>query len=268
MSKIIAYSEQYVNAVRMGAGGNTAILIVIISLERFVAICFPMMAERSLLNRYPLIAILLALPLNAAFLSFNFLAYDIISYYNPIHNTLMWRTTLSEFALRGNFLKVYGPVAEVLYRILPVIIVLTCNISTVGRLHHAARARKFLTESQSQYTSPNTASEKQATRMLLGVAVLFLICITPGSIVGLIILLDPDWSYMAKEHFFFLALSQITGVLSKINSAANLVVYVMASRNFRDTLAYMLCCRKKALSKPQTEVSVVPNTDMISMERI
>ena len=258
LSQITAYGVKYVRPFTMCFAGTSSFIVVVISIERLTAICFPLWAGSSGFNRYPGLPIGIAALLNVTVATISILCFQPVEYYDPSTNQMLWRIVRTPFAQNGNFLKIFGIVAEVVYRLVAVILVMACNMCTVVTLYIASKRRKKLTQGVVPSTS---SSESQATRMLLGVAFLFLFCVLPSFTRSLLGFLHPEW----KLAFLYRGISEVVNVLTKINSAANLVVYVLASASFRSSLINIICHRETP-AKPVTELSMAQSVTKLPAE--
>ena len=67
---------------------------------------------------------------------------------------------------------------------------------------------------------------------------------TPGAAWTIAFMVRSDFGSFKKEHFFFQAITDVRQELERLNSAANFVVYVALSQQFRGTLLEILRCPK------------------------
>lgn len=256
---LTAYGKKFMQPLVKGSGGSSAFLVVVISMERFVAICFPLSQANSHFRRYPYIPITIDILLNIIFCTFIMLTYDIVQVYDPALDAMIWQAKLSAFA-KNDFLKVYGIVAETIYRLLPVALVIIVNICTVYSLTIARREK----ESMTIHVKNKSASsfEMQATRMLLGIAILFTLCVLPSFVIGIMRLVHPWWSTTAKEKWLFRSCSAVAVFFSRLNSALNFFVYAFSSQNYRSILLRMIgysCKREERTNNSHTDLSVLPS---------
>ena len=249
ISKITAYTTAYLDRIIVqSAGASSIFLVVIIAVDRFVAICFPLWITSSVLTTHPRVFVIMTTIFNFLFMSPNFLRYKIVLYQNPVYNQTMWRTVDSDFKLHmSEFFRVHVIAGEVLYRYIVVGIVLVCNITTITYLWIAAKKRKKLTlASSTNQTQGKPKQEMKATRMLLGVATLFLFCVAPGVAQTLSTRINPDLYFYRKQHYLFLAITYLTSLLMKINSSANILIYYSLNSAFRSTFKHIFHIEKQA----------------------
>ena len=267
VSKIVAYGFPYYEiTVMRGAVGMSTFLVVIISIERFIAVCFPFWVNKSVFCTRPSIPIYISLLIHVTIAALLAPCFDIVPYHDPLYDVTMWRNRYSAFATRGNFLQIFSVVMEILYRGVSVCVVVLCSICTVVCIQIAAKRRQAMTHSGTSKSSGTTtsavSSEAQITRMLLGLALLFLICMLPSLFTGLLHTLNADWSIMGREHFMFLTVAKMSVLTSRINSAANIFVYVLSSRNFRTVLWTIFCIDKTGERVGKTAKRVTKSTNI------
>jgi hypothetical protein len=220
ISMLRAYDRQYIQAITKGSRSASCFVVVIISIERFVAVTYPLAASKTCFSRLPGLPIILVVLLNAVFSLFIVLCLDARKTPDG-----MWTISLTQFAIKNNFLKVYGTVAEVVTQLVPASLVSVFNLVTIVQLAIASNKRKAMSSSDS-------TSDAQATKMLLGVALLFNVCVLPSFIVGVTYLIRTDWRYTLPVK----SCSLVARLLSRLNSSLNIVVYVVASKRFLGVL--------------------------------
>lgn len=244
-----AYGRKFVQPITKGARASSSFLVVVIAMERFLAITYPLGANKSCFKRCPFVPITIVIACNIIFCTFIALSFE------PVQQPdSTWKAFISSFAKQGNFLKVYGIVAEVLYQLLPAFLVSSFNIGTISQLYIARRTRKAM----SQGRPTGNAADAQATRMLLGVAIFFNICVIPSFVLGLMRLIRPDWR-VGKERLLISTATLLGKLLSRINSSSNIFVFICTSGRFREIFISLF---KKGEQKQNsvTEMSFVKST--------
>ncbi|ELU00641.1 hypothetical protein CAPTEDRAFT_207505 [Capitella teleta] len=246
ISMLQAFSKKYEQPFQKGLRGSSTFMVVIIAFERFFAISLPMSANKSCLKRYPYLPIALVLLFNFIFAIFFLVSFDPLEL--PDGSWAVIKTTIG----KSDFLRVYGIIAEVSYLLIPMALVSIFNVCTVCKLYVAKRKRQHMT------STPSLSNNTQASRMLLGVALLFNVCILPSFVVGFIQLIHPSWRQVAKQRLLLRSCFSVARLLSRLSSSANFFVYVMTSQKFCNALTGIV--RKKARHKASNSESTSLNS--------
>ena len=251
ISKIATYSSAYITRpITNSAGAISILLNVIISFERFLAICFPMSIKSSIVDTRPYIPISLAVLFQTVVTLIAFFTYKISSYFDPIHKVIMWRTVPSEFfANNYRFVLAFGTIVELFYHGITEILVFIFSVSTIVQLRIASLRRLHMTQGQYENSS---SSESQVTHMLLCISFLFIACTIPSVFITMLFNFNTDFNFFGKEHFLISSMYKISVLLTKTNSSVNIFVYIATSKNFRNTLKAVLRLRRKEQNQFQS----------------
>ncbi len=114
---------------------------------------------------------------------------------------------------------------NLLRSVIPLLILCVLNYYIILSLRHTKSTRKKLT------------NRNRITRTLISVIIVFVICITPDTIMTFIGLGYTDANYLAR------AIREITDLLLTVNSAVNFVLYCIFNKAFR-TQFMLLFCKK------------------------
>ncbi|ELU01438.1 hypothetical protein CAPTEDRAFT_206787 [Capitella teleta] len=245
ISMLQAYGRTYEEPFRRGARGASSCMVVVIAFERFYAISYPMSANKSCFKRHPYLPIALVLFFNVIFgvlLAESFKPRELLDG--------SWVSVTTALANTG-FLRVYGLIAEVSYLLIPMALVSVFNVCTVCKLYVAKKKRQHMT------ATPSPSNDAQASRMLLGVAFLFNVCILPSFVLGFIQLIHPSWRQVAKQRLLLRSCFSVARLLSRLSSSANFFVYVMTSQKFCNALTAIVhkSARNKASNTDSTSLN-------------
>ncbi|KAK3106510.1 hypothetical protein FSP39_021445 [Pinctada imbricata] len=229
-------------------------LVVLISIERFLAVSFPLKIKIWVSKARMFIAVVTIYILTLASLSPIAAQYTTGTLHNPRTNSTTYFIKPSQFYFNNiDFLKIHNEIFGIaVFRYIPVILVILFNSVIMVSLQRRAKWR-------SKKSSLKSKDEAQAkiTRMLLIVSLVCLICTTPGAIFILYSQIDPDFVFMGKYHNFFLVISDMCMLLEVINSSANFVIYMLCNEQFYQVYKKMFCSwiKKARPSKPNKELT-------------
>lgn len=245
--------------------GDTATWIrVLFTLDRFMAICFPMrkpeccMAWRA--KYYCLGAALAAVAKNLHVIWTRGAEYQTKTVYEyvdcvqvPTNNTITTIKNCGYPTPEYKYFEIYVRpwIVFALVNFIPFCIILVCNIFIVRAMIHMTRMRK-------ERRLPTKTSDWQlfqTTAMCLGASFTFLICVTPTMV---LLIGKPYWTQNGTNIAYEIAKS-ISNQLLYLNNSVNFFLYCITGKKFRETLGLMLRCRcKEVMCKSDASASRLP----------
>lgn len=243
--------------------GDTATWIrVLFTLDRFMAICFPMKKPECCLawraKFYCLGAALAAIAKNFHVFWTRGAEYQTTTVYEyvdcvkvPTNNTI---TSLKQNCgyptPEYKYFEIYVRpwIVFALVNFIPFCIILVCNIFIVRAMIHMTRKRK-------ERRLPTKTSDWQlfqTTAMCLGASFTFLICVTPTMVV---LIGKPYWTKNGTNMAYEISKS-VSNQLLYLNNSVNFFLYCITGKKFRETLGLMLRCRcKEVMCKSDASAS-------------
>ncbi|XP_063399503.1 probable G-protein coupled receptor B0563.6 [Mytilus trossulus] len=203
----------------------TSLMTTLLSVERFVAVHFPMKAKFICNKKTTLVAIIVIYLITIVlFLPFPF-KYNIVY---RVKNNISYTLVVRNRSLSDNFCALYGLAMNIIFRFTPIILILLLNFKIMNIVWKTRRIR----ESISLQNEGQSQEQRKITIMLLVVTFTFIICILPGAINSLLQLAWKGYSRLGKSRNFQQLLSYITFLLEATNSALNFVIYMALSARF------------------------------------
>ena len=231
---ISATTFYYMHYLKTAFSRTSTILVVLISVERVIAVGFPLKARIWITKPKIIIAVV------ACYIT----SFAILAGYPPQYTYVYYGDkpfiAYTQFALdNADSLKVYNNyILPISLRHVPVILVFSLNTAIIVLLR---RSKRFQMSSASQDAKRNDELKK-VTRMLLTVAIVYLICLLPGDIFLRCAIEIPDFQFYRAYHNLFLAVSDICLLFEMFNSCINFVIYMVLNRNFYDVYVRLFCC--------------------------
>ncbi|XP_071107760.1 kappa-type opioid receptor-like [Haliotis cracherodii] len=157
---------------------------------------------------------------------------------------------LSEFGKNRDFFATLYIVRMSLLRVIPIAVVIICNIAISVSLYSSKSKR-------SQMTGQNrdeTPAEQRITQTLFGLALLFFFCMTPGALFILIQIFDYEYNFPKTRNNVYNLVGIMSTWLEIVNSSANFIIYIVASQPLREEFKRVIsCCPiKKRTSRKYT----------------
>ena len=255
--EITPYMRTYILPVANVAWLSSIWVVVLLAVNRYIAVCFPFKALRwctiskvkKQLAFVLLSAVLYGIPIFAED-RVDYVTYDNGTTYKPhVVNTKLETSTLYDI--------IYNGVLNVAFLVAGPLLTLTyVNIRLIQALK-ARRRKRMEMLSQLQHKDNN------ATFFLIIVIVVFVICQGPAVIVMALMVVTPENVKMCGGYIFYML--PVANLFLVLNSAVNFVIYVVFNKRFRHVLARTVgCCsvtevdgqREKATRRPP-RVSVV-----------
>ncbi|XP_045160701.2 galanin receptor 2a-like [Mercenaria mercenaria] len=232
--KINATTFYYIFYLKTAFSRVSTLIVVLISVERLIAVAFPLKVKQ----------IVTRLRMKAAVLFLYVLVFGSLAALPPQYTYIYIRgkpyISQTKFALDNKApLEVYNEYfLPIVFRYIPVLVVLIVNIIIIAIISQSQRFQKSVTS-----LDPKRKEEqRKITRMLLSVAIIFLICLLPGDLLLLCSTAIDGFEFFGTYHNLFLVLSDICLLFEMINSSVNFITYMVLNRNFFETYVNLFCC--------------------------
>jgi hypothetical protein len=220
----------------------TAIWIIVwMTIERCVAVCFPLKIH-DLPTR-----LILSITIACTICTFSIMNVHFLFAYES-KEAQPWSCFLKKSYYDNTYITFYYFwIKSLFYSWLPILILTATNLVIIYSIRQAAYKRKELTTSANDkpLIGTNTSfksTERQMTIMLVSVSVTFIILTLPYSIYQLYFRITYK---QAKHSCFEKDLNRIVIALADLNHAINFILYCITGKKFRNELkVYIDPCRK------------------------
>ncbi|VDI13700.1 Hypothetical predicted protein [Mytilus galloprovincialis] len=216
----------------------SAWLVVLVSIERVIAVTFPLKIKVWVSKQRMIMAVIVIYILTFVFLSPIAFQYKVGSMFSRRTNTTSYFISTSEFySSYEDILTVHNEIlGTVLFRYLPVFLTMLFNLIIIINLQRRSLRRKAMTSSKT-----DSKSEDKITRMLLIISAVCLICTTPGSLLLLVSRFVDGFEFFGKYHNIFVVFSDLSLLLSMINSSVNFIIYMVCNKQFSEAYTTIFC---------------------------
>ena len=210
-------------------------LVVLVTLDRYLAICHPFDRMRSFIDRnakkgvvvIPIIAIIYNIP--------RFLERKVVLETELCANVTKAWSINTDLRKNRMYFIFYKTIAFFLFRmIIPLLTLTILNIKLMFTLKEAKKDRVRLTQNQ------NNTRRDSFTVVLVAVVTVFIVCQLPDFILRLLLAIKSFIRFELNVQY----VAHLTNMLLTVNSSINVVIYCLTGKRFRRTLRRMLCCQR------------------------
>ena len=227
--------------VEMLCSHTSSCALILISIERLIAVCFPFKVKQLVTKERTLILLV--------FMTAILIAVDgFLLFVSGVIDTEYGKfCDIIDESIFPFFIHVYPWIDMILYFFLPFLIVITCNTAIVFTLGKQKFRKSQLTQSSSEPTNNKISS---VTRMMLFVSLAFLVMVSPYTIYLLFI--DPvsQSSWTTAEKAMKLSVYYTLAIMASTNHAINFILYCGSMPKFREELRILLRCKRKTKVGP------------------
>lgn len=210
-------------------------LIIVMTFERFIAVLFPLKATNYCSIRNSRICVGIICVFSLLYNSPKFYTYTVFwgCDYCLGYNRAQWGW--SELTLNDLYFHIYfWHMIWVFFFFIPLSTISFLNILIIRAIFRASKARSEMTSTGKQQ------DQNEATRKLLGVVFVFILCELPFSFATLLI--DFGIISQSKDVNVYNLILGLGYFASAMNSSVNLFIYALVGRKFRRILIDTLSC--------------------------
>ncbi|XP_064598115.1 rhodopsin-like [Liolophura sinensis] len=219
-------------------------VLVIMTLERFVAVWFPLKVNRiSTMNKAKVTLFVTALLLTAFNLHFLW--------------TFQGQPRCRPKPEYAKFMATVWPWLDgLVFGIAPCVLLIVPNGLIIYSLRRAVAAQKTMTSGTENGAQSRYHHQTQLTAMLVTVAVAFVCCLLPGSIFSIV---KPYWDYKQSVHQTaqYQLINQLMFFLADCNHALNFFFFFLGGKRFRQMFIDVICCRRTAQKQKKFQSTYV-----------
>ena len=234
------------------------VLSAIIASERCLCVLSPLRSQTLLQTKTMAVIITGVFLVVVGFYFVMAQRYRVGCVFDPTSNTAMYTLIPAKFYLQHeqliNYLDgfVYGAAIPGFV----VVVVTTTTIITAMKIRQAAAWRASTSSASGSSSSSSISPQELAlTKMLIGIAVLFIVCVSPVALFRLAWLFLPEMNLGRRNHNFYATGLWIMEALSCVNSSFNFFVYYTIGSRYREKFRSLLGRNKQETAKKSTSIS-------------
>jgi len=224
--------------------------LVLLCIERFTAVWYPLKAKTICTKRNTCIALLVVYIFIFTFTSF-------MSYASLVSNGFCFHDFYdvndpAEVLLFGNFVIM----ACIFYSLLPSSVMIILTPLIIYKLSKQGKLRYKMTGS-------NKSSRRDGNKinaMLIGIVIAYIILVIPNTSLHIFSFKTGVNVFWRNSNRGFIIFRDVTQILEQLNYAINFFLYVLTSKQFRDGMVDLLTCKNLHLRKISHESSFRSNS--------
>ena len=236
------------------------ILSAIIASERCLCVLAPLRSQTLLRTRTMAVIIVVVFLVAVGFYFVMATRYRIACIFVPGTGTT-WSIVPSEFYRNHETLINYldGFVYGAGIPVVMVTVVVATTIITAVKIRQAATWRAVTSSARDSSSSSSSSSispqELALTKMLIGIAVLFIVCVFPLALFRFVCLFLPELNIGRRYHNLFTTSLSVLEALSYVNATFNIFVYYTIGSRYRETFWALLGRQKRDKTERMSSIT-------------
>ncbi|MEW8542648.1 MAG: 7 transmembrane receptor, partial [Candidatus Thiodiazotropha sp.] len=220
---------------------TTAAMIILMSVERLLALVRPLRVKHSWFAKYPVKLILFCFFCNAMILLPYPICMEVVSV--PRGNTtdyfLGYRSDAKEF------MDIYDPVQTVIGDFIPFLCLLITNIAIPLNYYSVLKQRLEVLKLPS---AQMIGQQTKITSTVIAVSFMYVLLVCPLLVSKTLPFIDSDYSFNGRKKLVFWFLIEISNLFSFINAANDFLLFILVSNHYRTVFKqkYCRCCRRQS----------------------
>lgn len=208
-----------------------SLLIAIVTAERYFLVCHPLKFRFLHSKQATYIALVTIVIISFIIHIPHAIDRYVAQHVSAITNTTYYTREWNMVVRRNIVYKYVWPyIRQTFYSFLPMLCLIIFNPLIIRAYRRTARQRRKMKANQTKEEAINSKDERRILILLLSISLVFLVCMTPQAVLGILMSSLPV-SLINTVGFFTFRI--VAHLLEKVNFAANYYAYSLASREFR-----------------------------------
>ena len=237
-------------------GNISSLLVVIMSVERFVAVAFPLYVKSFVLERHPRRVIAVLLVVQIILRTPTVIWTGVSSRTDCVTNFTIYYLEYREWSRDIVFRRVLFYCLVVIDRLVPVLIVLCMNAGILINL----KRRPKLSVSHMRKDTSGSMEKNKITVTLLVLSTFYLLTSVPNMAMYILVTLAPEFTLRSKEYYLYSVVINTQILIVVLNAANDFVIYILSSNRFRALFKEKFCFWLKGTELGQDLSNVTTDT--------
>ena len=219
---------------------SATLVILVMAVERLMALTRPFTVKHSWLTKYPKRIICACLGANMLFFMPYPMNFEVASYKNAENRTEYYIQYKSEsLELMDNFTFIH----TIIHNYIPGITILFVNIAIVIAFSRILKERSDTL----QMSAGQSRQQAKLTLTIFCITVMYFLFNLPDLFVKTLAFVDKRYSITGKYSLSFWLFMDLTNLFTYLNAANDFVIYILVSDHYRRIFKHMYCqcCLKK-----------------------
>lgn len=235
----LPYMEPYVWAFASIAQTITVWLVILVTVDRYVAICKPLKTQLRTIQRAKMavaVVVIMAIFYNIP----RFLEREIVYKYDEKTNSTIVISDKTALRLNKTYFLIYKTIMYFIFRSIgPLLLLMGLNFRLIRALQEVRRKHRDMTKSNRH--------KENVTLILVVVVSIFIICEIPDTMLRFVVTLCEFVPIIRINLLTLRYLNSCTNMLLTVNSSINFLIYCLIGQKFRKIFRQM-CCRSSGTS--------------------
>ncbi len=210
-------------------------VILVICIQRCIAVFFPLKVKNSFLTRKPKIIVILSVLLHFCLFAINMVRYDYIKVYNSGLNATIYQDSTAKFDKRLGpvFVRIITFIVSA-YVPIPIILVSIISIAVVFKIKvlRIRRQRLVAAGTLHQMTNEAMSKKERLTQTIIALALASILCNSLTVMIAIIMILFRN-IFVPNNLFLFQALLFLSTIPHGLYSIFCLIILMLGSSAFR-----------------------------------
>lgn len=211
----------------------SAVMLIVMSLERWLSMVFPFKVKYMVLSKHPKTITVLSFILTAMYVTPFSISFRPATFKDEENNTVYANNIAEDFQ---DMFFVYRYFETVILLYICPAVILIINILIV-----IAYSRILQKKQSTLKTDKNTGGQTKVTAIVLSVAGLYILLSIPFIFIQSLLLTNEDYSFYGPYKFTFFVFIRLGDLLARVNAAVDFFIYIFVSNHYRGILTSIMC---------------------------
>ena len=232
---IDAHAKPTVIYLDMVFSHTASAMIIVMSIERLLALIRPLTVRNTWFGKYPTQIVLICVMFNILFLLPYPIGFEVVS--TETGNTTDYSLRFKKEA--NNSMKTFMTVQRIVDNFLPMIVLISTNVAIPAKYYHISKRR--LADLNMVTRGQFGSVQAKITSTVLAVTIMYMLLQIPMLISLLLPYLDVEYSFDGEKRLVFWFFVDLGNLFSYINAANDFLIYILVSSHYRSVFKAKYC---------------------------
>ena len=219
----------------------SSFLVTVMSVERFVAVVFPLRLKSFVLEKYPRRVVAILLLIQFILRTPTVIWTAVASREDCSTNGTLYYLEYREWSRDIVFRRVLFYTLNVIDRFIPVTTVICMNAGIMITLKRRTKLRIAAAAVLPKEATSGTMEKNKITITLIVLSLFYLITSVSNMVLYILVTLAPEFTLASQEYYLYAVLINSVILVIALNAANDFIIYVISSKRFRDLFRELYC---------------------------